>query len=187
MRIFVLSRDEIEHVYKKITEECIVISIHCPNDSPAKIEKTNFIKDILFLGFNDVEETDPFDYKPMSKTDAIAVKEFINKFKNKVNTIIVQCDAGVSRSAGVAAAIGKYLNNDDMFIFGAPRYSPNITCYRNVLNAFFGNVGIDEEKIALSDAIFSSALSLSESDKEFRSLLFRNKEELQEWIESKGT
>lgn len=171
MKITVLSRYEIEAIYDKIIEPCIIISIYCPAGTPARIEKTEFVKDILFLAFDDVEEEDRIcGCKPMSKEDGILVRDFVEKFKNKVNEIIVHCDAGVSRSAGVAAAIGKYLNGDDMFIFGRLRYSPNLTCYQNTLNAFFGEVKIDEEKILLSDAIFRNAFMFADSGKEFENI-----------------
>lgn len=186
MKITVFPRFEIEAIYDKITEPCIIISIYCPADTPARVEKTEFIKDILFLAFDDVEEEETLGYKPMSKEDGILVRDFVEKFKNKVNEIIVHCDAGVSRSAGVAAAIGKYLNGDDMFIFGRPRYSPNLTCYRNTLNAFFGEVKIDEEKILLSDAIFRNAFMFADSEKEFKDIFITSQEELAKWLKEKN-
>lgn len=186
MKITVFSRYEIEAIYDKITEPCIIISIYCPTDTPARIEKTEFVKDILFLAFDDVEEDRTYGCKPMSKEDGVLVRDFVEKFKNEVNEIIVHCDAGVSRSAGVAAAIGKYLNGDDMFIFGRPRYSPNLTCYRNTLNAFFGEVKIDEEKILLSDAIFRNAFMFADSEKEFKDIFIISQEELNEWLKEKN-
>ena len=48
----------------------------------------------------------------------------------------MHCEAGQSRSAGVAAAIMKYLYNNDTDIFNNRYYKPNMLCYRKVLNAF---------------------------------------------------
>lgn len=95
----------------------------------------------------------------MSDKDALKIKEVIEETKEEVTEIWVHCDAGVSRSAGVAAAIGKYLNDDDMFVFGSPRYSPNITCYRKTLNALIGDSEIDLEKIKFNDKVFLKVLN----------------------------
>ncbi|MBR1496099.1 MAG: metallophosphoesterase [Oscillospiraceae bacterium] len=50
-------------------------------------------------------------------------------------TLIVHCDAGISRSAGVAAAIGKCCNGDDRAFFRGGRYCPNMWCYRKTMAA----------------------------------------------------
>jgi hypothetical protein len=60
----------------------------------------------------------------------------VNDFKDRVDCAVVHCEAGISRSAGVAAAIGMALNNDDSFIFNDSRFTPNRTCYREVMEAF---------------------------------------------------
>ena len=72
-------------------------------------------------------------------TDVIAEKEDAEKIKqfveaHKEDSIIVHCDAGVSRSAGIAAALMKFYNGDDTPIFDNPRYCPNMLCYRTMLN-----------------------------------------------------
>ena len=50
--------------------------------------------------------------------------------------MIVHCDAGISRSSGVAAAILKAKTGDDSQIFNNPKYRPNMRCYRIVLDEF---------------------------------------------------
>ena len=57
-------------------------------------------------------------------------------YKDKVECIIVHCEVGVSRSAGVMAAIQKYLTGDDSAIFNNGAFSPNMYCYRMMLDAF---------------------------------------------------
>ncbi len=44
------------------------------------------------------------------------------------------CDAGMSRSPAVAAALGRVLNGDDSSFF-AGRYRPNMRVYRMMLDA----------------------------------------------------
>lgn len=108
----------------------------------------NNIKAILFLSFDDIEATNDKNEHPITKEDAKRVEKFVNKYKNKVDKIIVHCEAGVSRSAGVCAAIMKALNGDDWEIFDNPRFCPNMTCYNTVLEAFIdGGYFKDEDPI----------------------------------------
>ena len=78
---------------------------------------------------NDADERDL-----MSEEDARKVVQFVNLHVEK--HIIVHCDAGISRSAGVGAAISKYVSGDDSAFFNSGRYYPNMWCYRKTLNAF---------------------------------------------------
>jgi predicted protein tyrosine phosphatase len=43
--------------------------------------------------------------------------DFINKYLDKVELIVCQCDAGISRSSAMAAALSKYITNDDKYFF----------------------------------------------------------------------
>lgn len=61
----------------------------------------------------------------------------LSKFVQKIFAdFIVHCDAGISRSSGVAAAILKAKTGDDSQIFNNPKYRPNMRCYRIVLDEF---------------------------------------------------
>ncbi len=123
-------------------EDCVVISITGPMESTANINTNNpHIKDVLRLQFDDSEPEDKqaFPYLTlMSKTDAKAILTFTEAHKNNVDKIIVHCFAGVSRSAAVCAALMLIINGDDMEIFGNPKFSPNMYCYRLVLEEHFG-------------------------------------------------
>jgi predicted protein tyrosine phosphatase len=100
-----------------------------------------WIRGVLHLSFDDVERGEP---NCMIEWDAIQIAQWVNMVKDKVERIIVHCEAGVSRSAGVAAAIMKFLNGDDMPIFQNGRFCPNMTCYRLTLNALMDSVSDDE-------------------------------------------
>ena len=84
---------------------------------------------------NDVEIDK--EYQFFTKTMATAVLEFINTHIDNIKSIIVHCEAGVSRSAGLAAALSKLLNNDDRFFF--EYFSPNILVYNALIYIYFGN------------------------------------------------
>ena len=123
-----------------------IISITDTDKADVIFEKNeaNGIKAVLRLKFDDVER----DYKNehcITKEDAENIVKFVNKNKNKVDKFIVHCEAGVSRSAGVGAAIMKALNGDDWDIFKNPLKCPNMKCYRTVLNAFIDAGYFDEE------------------------------------------
>ena len=109
-----------------------IISISSIDSEYPTFNKENgSIKDILYLEFNDEEIGDT----AMNDETANKIAAFVKKNENLVDQFVVHCDAGVSRSAGVCAAILKYLTNDDSPIFENPQYCPNMNCYRKTLNA----------------------------------------------------
>lgn len=119
------------HVHK---ERIAVISISDIDKGSPEVfnNPENGIIEQLQLHFDDVEIG-----KPNCITDEIAEKiaAYINRVRNNAGKVIVHCEAGISRSAGVGARIIKFLNDNDMFVFNNPRFRPNMTCYRKVLNA----------------------------------------------------
>jgi len=84
--------------------------------------------------FDDVDEGEDHC---ISDNDAMGIATFVFNIKDKADLLIVHCEAGVSRSAGVAAAIMKFIDDDDTPIFDSHDYRPNMTCYRKVLKALF--------------------------------------------------
>lgn len=72
-------------------------------------DKKNNVQDILFLSFDDTE-----DYRyGMQESDGVKVAHFVDKYLDMVDVIIIHCDAGVLRSAGVLYAILKYYEGVD--------------------------------------------------------------------------
>ena len=82
--------------------------------------------------FDDVDIGQP---NCITDEQAGTIAEFVFEIRNEADKIVVHCEAGISRSAGVAAAVMKFLNGDDWGVFDSPRFRPNMTCYRKVLNA----------------------------------------------------
>ena len=141
MNIIVLNKYKAERLsYKNFSSDKVIISISTPGDEKTEFNKKNStIKDILYLSFYDVstETQDIFkEYPAMTNEDALKIKNFVLKWKDKIDTIWVHCDAGISRSAGVAAGILDGLDQDSSQIFDNNRYLPNSLCYRKTLNAF---------------------------------------------------
>ena len=114
----------------------IIISICSTGDTPPKklfLHSNPQVKSFITLAFDDVI-TYHENYYPIDERQARKIAKFVMRYKNSVEQIVVHCDAGISRSAGVAGAIAKYLNNDDNKFFMTP-YCPNMTCYTKVLFA----------------------------------------------------
>lgn len=98
----------------------------------------------LYLHFEDFDTELPgWSIQPIQKEDAEKIAAFAMINKHNGRHFIVQCDAGVSCSAGVAAALMKYFNGDDAPIFDNPQYCPNMRCYRMVLEALMEIYGIN--------------------------------------------
>ena len=137
MRICVMSRNEVIDFcrYPHLAQFAIV-SISTPNeeyDSAPSSGGINNVIDICPVQFFDLDNTYPIKEGLMSYEDAKKIVDFVSKYKD--NIIIVHCDAGQSRSAGVAAALSKYYNNDDSEYFDNPHFTPNMWCYRQIMNA----------------------------------------------------
>lgn len=133
MKITVMNRqDAVRYSFHPQDERAAVISISTPNEeyhTNIYTSPYNKITSVLRLWFDDVESG-----RDCIKTeDAEEIKRFVELHKD--DPIIIHCDAGISRSAGIAAALMKYYNGDDTPIFDNPRYCPNMLCYRTMLNA----------------------------------------------------
>ena len=128
------------------TSPHIIISIGDPFDrEPAPICEQPACKGILRLQFHDwddkqrivLERSSSPESKRMvfySEQQAKQVFDFIQTHINSIQTIICQCDAGISRSAGMAAALSKILNGTDAYFFKT--YIPNSRVYRLTLNGW---------------------------------------------------
>lgn len=123
-----------------------LISIADPNDNFVYVPDGIFSHGILRLQFHDVDEVHEYmmvgdrkmTYYPMNENQAQEVARFVNNVWDKIDCLIVQCHAGISRSAGIAAAISKHYFQDDAFYFGfISPYIPNRKCYSLVLEALY--------------------------------------------------
>jgi protein tyrosine phosphatase len=136
MIIEVMSRTQAEKT--KFDNDTMVISISNVGQEEPSIQSDN----VFLFNFDDEEAPHP---NAMKDFEARHLVNIVKAKKNSVSKIVVHCGAGISRSAGVAAALSKWLNNDDSFIFDNPKFCPNRTCYRLVLNQAMGSV--DEEEL----------------------------------------
>ena len=146
MEILAMSRARaIQYCQTKHRHSSVIISISDPNmdySSDPFMSPGNHVEAILPLCFCDADrpgtdvygnETDGSDL--MSDEDARKVALFVTEYMT--DRIIVHCDAGISRSGGVAAAISKSLLHDDSEFFYSGQYRPNMWCYRKTLTALY--------------------------------------------------
>ena len=131
MKFKVLSRQAFEEF--KSDEPFIVISITDPRSERVRVD--NLFMDILYLQFYDLDDqTKMKDFKLFTDTDAKNILYFVDYYKSKVDLLVVHCEAGISRSVGVAGALSKIYNRSDEYYF--KHYLPNMLVYRTLLNNY---------------------------------------------------
>ncbi len=135
----VMSRVRCEtYCRQKHKKSALIISIKSSwdkEDADVFISDANNVKHILRLSFDDCE----FEDSPkhcMSFRQGKQVADFINKHYDEADAIIIHCDGGISRSAGVAAAIMRVKEGTDHPIFDSQTKYPNMTCYLRTLKGF---------------------------------------------------
>lgn len=129
MKIKVISKSNLDTT---ISDAIISISSHDKDIIKFSCKSLN-------LQFDDVLEGEPYC---MTVEDANKIVEFV---KSTNLPITVQCEGGVSRSAGVAAAIEEFYNNAISDLWKDGTHAPNEWCYKLVLNSF--GITVSEEKI----------------------------------------
>lgn len=115
-----------------VPEQTVIISISDMYENANKFARNPNIRGICKVFFDDVDAGTP---NAITESDAHQICKFMQNHPNAKN-IIVHCGAGISRSAGVAAALMKVFTGSDAAIFDNPKYCPNMTVYRTVMNAF---------------------------------------------------
>ena len=117
----------------------IVISITSSPDDVARLRANKMCRGVLRLSFPDADT--PSDQHAeeslFSREHAMQVWTFVQRHLPEIERIVVHCDAGVSRSPAVAAALSKVLNGDDAEFFGG-RYRPNMRVYSTLLETLTG-------------------------------------------------
>ena len=79
----------------------------------------------------------------MNEYQANKIWSFINKYKDRVNNIIVHCTAGISRSGAVGCILARYLNRNDDYLLATGKYIPNKHVYKLMCEVF--RLGYSEE------------------------------------------
>lgn len=98
-------------------------------------EYSSYVKDILYLSFLDIDETDKYVNKKKwaKEKDFSQLKSFLDNISN-IDELLICCEGGISRSPGLATAICKYYNIDDSYIWKERAYHANIHVYKLACN-----------------------------------------------------
>jgi len=140
MKFLITNRYGITYLRPEVDH--IVISICAPGYLFPDLPENERRLGLLQLKFVDLDRVDIAkqmgqEHLLMTKDQAKEILSFVNEFENKVSLIICQCDAGISRSSGTAAALSKILNDDDKWVFSSRNYVPNMYVYRLLINEYF--------------------------------------------------
>lgn len=139
-----------EEFYSNITRlpnELVFITISDPNKP--NVDDKGYFKDKLELKFWDVEE-DIGNYTPINITQAKEIYDFIITHKDA--EFLINCEAGVSRSAGVGLAIEYLLRDKYIYpkwehfpskVLSHWRYTPNMTVFNMIIS--FEDTVIEKE------------------------------------------
>lgn len=148
-KIYIMNKNDVENFQFERDKEYLIISICGYYETLANFqisELYNHNIDIKFYLFDDVDkETKYYDLKkkkyyyliPMRKDQSKNIAFLVKENYNKFDYLIVHCNAGISRSAGVVGAICKYLWNDDNDVFNDKYFKPNMYVYNLLLNSFY--------------------------------------------------
>lgn len=142
MNIQVMNRQQaVEYCHKPHSEQSVIISISTPveeyHDEPFMSTIIgNGVYEICRVEFFDVDNHYPISFGKMSMEHAELITDIVARNLDK--KIIVHCDAGQSRSAGIAAALAKYYNGDDEEFFNNSHMVPNMWCYNLILTQLAG-------------------------------------------------
>jgi len=133
----IFSKLELIKFYQKYPKDAVLISVYTPDSKPLNL---NYFSQELYIDFWDLEE-DFGSYKTLSNEKAKKIYDFI--IENRDKKFIINCDAGISRSAGIGLAVeclidyngSKYdyaISNSAIKDF--PRYSPNLTVFDKIIS-----------------------------------------------------
>lgn len=164
MKFEVMSRQKARKMsFQTIQDDCIIISITDCDAPYNRFAMNPKIKGVCHIKFDDVEFG---EQNCITKEDGNTIITFVDRYRNLVDKIVVHCEAGVSRSAGVCAALMLIINGDDKEIFDNPRFCPNMSCYRTVLETYFGayNQEAADERICRNIKLWRIAEGLEEPD-----------------------
>ena len=127
----------VPHIWISITDSM--------EEKIVRLPENKFRVDSICLFFDDTEEEEEWfrgsNYygcdgvmlKGITDKQAKEIVDFVEKWKDKVELICVNCEAGISRSSGTALALSMLLNGNDSGIADDFRYVPNKRVVKKIL------------------------------------------------------
>lgn len=140
MEFMILNRGQVLTIAKDILEPHVVLSVREPNRPKADypINDTRIaVRHFVFTDEDSEETAKKLGQTHLLMTDEQAedLVKFVKEFEGHITLIVCQCDGGLSRSAGMAAALSVIYNGpgSDSHIFN--KKIPNRYVYRKILEA----------------------------------------------------
>ena len=122
-QFLVLSRVAVETFTADIPY--LVVSVTDPEEPEANISESPFLRATLRIKFHDIAKpshiaaqfaTNSTDVYA-TEADAERILSFVGEHLAEVKLIVFHCEQGISRSAAIAAALSRILQNEDEFFF----------------------------------------------------------------------
>ena len=112
-----------------------VISITDPEREEAALAESPNRRAVLRLSFHDKSKARAatLGKTAMTSADAQTILGFVQEHRREVTLIVCQCEAGISCSAAIAAALSRIMQGEDSFFF--VHYAPNDYIYKTLLEA----------------------------------------------------
>lgn len=129
----------------------IIISIQDPNNRKSfkGVGTTDQTLEVLNLDFHDVSSKKGYIPKMLmgipedqeiiyfNKKHAKKVISIYERNKDKADIVAIHCDAGMSRSPGIAAALQKIHTGNDFLWFNTK--TPNMLVYRTIMEEYYAD------------------------------------------------
>jgi len=145
VNLVALSRRAIE-AHDFGTEPSVAICIAYPDGRLHRVAPCGPLLDVLHLRFSDCDGEGRWsfpenkDHKspiPMTRGNAVDVLAFVEKWRDKVETIYAACYGGVSRSRGILAGLAAVHGWDDHELYASGQ--PNAWCKTLIVREALGN------------------------------------------------
>lgn len=140
MEFLILNRGQVLTIAKDIVEPHVVLSVREPNKPQAAYPDNDSRIAVRRFVFTDEDceataQRNGQTHLLMTDEQAEHLLKFVKDFDQHITLIVCQCDGGLSRSAGMAAALSVIYNGpgSDSHIF--TRKIPNRYVYRKILEA----------------------------------------------------
>lgn len=147
MNFMIMRQSEAENESDKFDTPHAIISMVSPGVEDANIADNENRVGLLRVFFYDIDYGSPRMDKAtldfidhtygdglFTEAQAREILDFVDGVKDQVSLLVCHCEAGISRSSGVAAALSLILNGSDKEIFESKQYIPNMFVYRTIVN-----------------------------------------------------
>lgn len=132
MKVTILSKSELSNLIEKkeLTSNSAIVSFADEEDDFLDFPKDN---DVLKIVFYDIRPSSTIkEHYDRLLPEAKDIAKFVNQKILEGKDIICQCDYGISRSAGLAAAILERYAHRGIDVFANYKYTPNQFVYNKV-------------------------------------------------------